>query len=150
MNGPLRTPVTSRGCRLANRLPSPLPSPLVNPLKGLAEGRWESEAWLAWWEAHADAVKAAFLPGWFVRLKLPMADRPRGEGAGNVVDSLAALRNCEPFYGFATAGKRPFFRSRIETVRDISNAYRSPSPKETIWLYDGRAGSVNIGVPSIW
>ncbi|MBN1909359.1 MAG: SMI1/KNR4 family protein [Pirellulales bacterium] len=46
-----------------------LPEEYVAVLVDLAEGRFEPEQWLAWWEKHAADLKRVCLPGWFLRLK---------------------------------------------------------------------------------
>ncbi len=41
-------------------------------LIAFAEGQWEPVEWCAWWEKNAAEMKALCLPGWYLRMKLPV------------------------------------------------------------------------------
>jgi hypothetical protein len=115
----------------------------ANTFKQLAEGTIEPDAWLEWWTANADAVKAACLPGWFLRLK------PRG---GETSPTQAALASQDGACTVLSALDVSFVRSDRYRLAwkaefDEFGASRKAEQKRVAALYAPKIAFLSAGFP---
>jgi hypothetical protein len=57
----------------------------VPVIKDFAEGRMEPAAWFAWWDEHAEELRAWLKPGWLLQLKPSAAPQSTSEAAARAV-----------------------------------------------------------------